>query len=706
MTPDLSNTPAASEEPLATIAVLRDRLERAHLNLEAALDAVINMDEAGRVTGWSRQAERMFGYSQAQTLGREVAELIVPPAHREAHRQGMARYIRTATPTIVGQRVEVRGMRVDGSEFPVELTIAALLQNGVHFFCAHIRDITDRKLAEDDLRIAAVAFESHEGMVITDADGLILRVNQAFTAITGYSAAEALGQRMSLLRSGRQDEAFYEAMWAGIQQTGAWQGEIWNRRRSGEVYAEWLTVTAVRGGQGQITHYVGTFTDITRRKAADAEIQQLAFYDPLTGLPNRRLLTDRLKQALASCARSHHPGALLFIDLDHFKNLNDTLGHDQGDVLLQQVARRLNDCVREGDTVARLGGDEFVVMLQDLSDSLTEAATRAEAVGEKILVALRQPYQFGQLTHHSSASLGVALFSESHHSVDELLKRADLALYQAKDAGRNTLRFFDPEMQAAMTARAALEADLRHGLQEREFLLYYQPQVDEQGRLTGVEALVRWQHPRRGMVSPADFIPLAEDTRLILPLGQWVLETACHQLKTWAGQPHTAHLTLAVNVSAIQFHRADFVREVLATIDRAGAPASRLKLELTESLLVKDVDDIIAKMMALKARGVGFALDDFGTGYSSLSYLKRLPLDQLKIDQSFLHEALSNPRDAAIASVIVALGQRMGMTVIAEGVESQAQRDFLEREGCHNFQGFYFGHPAPVEALERFFQRE
>jgi EAL domain-containing protein (putative c-di-GMP-specific phosphodiesterase class I) len=319
------------------------------------------------------------------------------------------------------------------------------------------------------------------------------------------------------------------------------------------------------------------------------------------------------------------------------------------------------------------------------------------------LATLRQPYRFSHFTHHGSASVGVALFNVNQDSVDELLKRADLALYQAKDAGRNTLRFFDPEMQAAINERAELESDLRAGLQENQFLLHYQPQVDVQGRLTGVEALVRWQHPQRGMVSPADFIPLAEDTRLILPLGQWVLETACRQLRQWATQPQSAHLTISVNVSALQLHRDNFVQEVLEAIGRTAAPPHRLKLELTESLLVKDIEDTIAKMLALKAQGVGFSLDDFGTGYSSLSYLKRLPLDQLKIDQSFLHEALSNPKDAAIVRATVALGKSLGMTVIAEGVETQAQRDFLISEGCYNFQGYYFGRPAPLAALEKFF---
>ena len=449
----------------------------------------------------------------------------------------------------------------------------------------------------------------------------------------------------------------------------------------------------------------GFMVDVTARKATEAEIEHLAFYDPLTGLPNRRLLVDRLTQSLAVRARSEHKGngALLFIDIDNFKNLNDTQGHEQGDLMLQQVAIRLNFCVREGDTVARLGGDDFVVMLLDLSDNATEAATQAEAVGQKVLDTLRQPYQFGRLAYHGSASVGVALFQARHDSVEELFKRADLALYRAKDAGRNTLRFFDPEMQAAMNARAELEAELRLGLRLNQFRLYYQPQVDQQRRLMGVEALVRWQHPQRGLVSPANFIALAEETGLILPLGQWVLETACCQLKEWTTQPERAHLTIAVNVSAVQFHHVNFVSEVLATLERTGAPPTRLKLELTESLLVKDIEDIIAKMVALKSHGVGFSLDDFGTGYSSLSYLKRLPLDQIKIDQSFVGDAVTNFKDAALVKATVAMGHGLGMMVIAEGVETQQQCDFLESEGCHNYQGYLFGRPAPVQDLERFF---
>lgn len=568
-----------------------------------------------------------------------------------------------------------------------------------------ITDISERKRAEEQLRIAASAFESQAGMMIVDANGVILRVNRAFTETTGYSAEETVGQTPRLLKSGRHDPAFYAAMWESILRTGSWQGEIWDRRKNGEIYPKWLTINAVKDADGAVSHYVGMHADISQRKAAEEEIRHLAFYDPLTQLPNRRLMQDRLRQALASSSRTGRVGALFLIDLDNFKSLNDTLGHDKGDQLLQQVAQRLVGCIREGDSVARLGGDEFVVLLEELSADPLEAGTQVETIGGKILATLNQTYLLADFAYHSTSSMGVSLFSGQRKGLDELLKQADLAMYQAKAAGRNRLRFFDPDMQAVVNARAALEADLRAGLENGQFLLYYQPQVSAEGRLMGAEMLLRWQHPERGLVSPDEFIPLAEETGLILPLGSWVLETACVQLVAWASRPDTAYLTLAVNVSAHQFRHPNFAEQTLALLDHTGANPQKLKLELTESLLLDDVEDTIAKMTTLKDRGVGFSLDDFGTGYSSLSYLKRLPLYQLKIDRSFVRDILTDPHDAAIARTIVALGQSLGLAVIAEGVETEGQRDFLGRQGCHAYQGYLFSRPLSLDGLEEFLKR-
>ena len=437
------------------------------------------------------------------------------------------------------------------------------------------------------------------------------------------------------------------------------------------------------------------------RMVTEQEIRSLAFYDPLTHLPNRRLLLERLRHAMLGSARTERGGALLFIDLDNFKTLNDTLGHDMGDLLLQQVATRLVHCIREGDTVARLGGDEFVVMLEGLAREVRDTAAQAEFIGRKILGALGEPYDLAGKMHYSTSSIGVTLFEDHHHSIDELMKRADLAMYNAKTAGRNTLRFFDPHMQTVVSQRAALEADLRQGLALGQFVLYYQSQRDMNGRITGAEVLLRWMHAERGLVKPNDFIPLTEETGLIIPIGQWVLESACRQLAAWGRSEATAHLSIAVNISVRQFRQADFVSHVLGALSASGADARRLKLELTESLLMEDVEEIIGKMTALKRHGVCFSLDDFGTGYSSLSYLKRLPLDQLKIDQSFVRDVTVDVNDAAIASTIVALAHHMGLNVIAEGVETAAQADFLVSIGCCAFQGYLYGQPVPLAQFEQ-----
>ncbi|WP_108445129.1 bifunctional diguanylate cyclase/phosphodiesterase [Halomonas denitrificans] len=564
---------------------------------------------------------------------------------------------------------------------------------------AVVREVTETRATEAQLRIAAMAFETHLGMLVTDERGAILRVNETFTRITGYSEAEVLGRDPSLLSSGRHDDAFYRALWESVQRHGSWQGEIWNRRKNGEVFPEWLTISAVRDDAGELTHYVATFNDITRRKAAEEEIHQLAFFDPLTGLPNRRLVLDRLAGALKDSYRSGQFGALLYLDLDNFQRVNDTRGHQVGDELLQQVARRLDRVLRETDTLARLGGDEFAVLLHDLGRDQAQVAVVAERVAYKLLGALQAPMRLAGGELAVTASLGITLYRDRETTLQQVLQQADMALYKAKEAGRDTLRFFDPVMQAQLQRRARLEADLRQALARGEFLLHYQPQVGADGRMVGAEALLRWVHPARGMVPPGEFIPLAEENRLIVPIGGWVLESACRQLAAWANEPAMADLTLSVNVSPAQFREPGFADRTLAVLARTGARPSRLKLEVTESLFVQDRDESRETMRRLKAHGVTFALDDFGTGYSSLSYLKRLPLDQLKIDQSFVRDLLKDEASAAIVASTIALSQSLQLEVLAEGVETEAQRAWLMAHGCEAFQGYLFGRPVPVEEL-------
>jgi diguanylate cyclase (GGDEF)-like protein/PAS domain S-box-containing protein len=563
-----------------------------------------------------------------------------------------------------------------------------------------ITDITERKRVESDLRIAAIAFEAQEGMCVTDLTGNILRVNRAFTRITGFDAHEVMGKNPRLLKSGRHNAEFFQAMWAALAQNGAWEGEIWNRRKDGEVYPEYLIITAVKDHGEQVSHYVATFNDITKNKAAETEIMSLAFYDPLTRLPNRRLLLDRLKQALASSTRSGHEGGILFIDLDNFKILNDTLGHNMGDMLLLQVAQRLSSSVRDADTVARLGGDEFVVMLEDLSKDSFEAAAQTESVGKKILAALNRPYLLNHHEHRCSASIGATLFSNHETSIDELLQQADIAMYQAKNIGRNVMCFFDPQMQTAIAERAALENELHKVLLAGQFRLFYQVQVDHENKVVGAEALLRWLHPQRGLIPPGHFIPVAEETGLILPIGEWVLETACAQLKLWQLEPAMCELVVAVNVSAKQFRQANFVAQVKAIVEAAEINPARLKLELTESMLQDKIELTIETIMALKQIGVQFSLDDFGTGYSSLQYLKKLPLDQLKIDQSFIRDLATDANDKAIVRTIIAMAKALNLEVIAEGVETEEQRRILMQKGCRNFQGYLFGKPMPIKEFE------
>jgi len=645
----------------------------------------------------SDQAERLLGFPVEDWLkpGFWVAHL-----HPDDMNWAPA-YCAAYTERLERHDFEYRFIARDGRTVWLRDIVAVMDEDGAPRWLRGIMvDITLRKQTEKDLRISATAFETQEGKIVTDADGVILKVNRSFTNITGYTEEDVIGKTPRILSSGRHDADFYATMWKSIVDTGSWDGEIWNRRKNGEVYPEHLSINAVKDSNDIITNYVGAITDITRHKESEGKIQQLAFYDPLTRLPNRRLLIDRLKLAMASSSRSGLDGALLLIDLDDFKSLNDTLGHDMGDLLLQQVASRLTSCVREGDTVARLGGDEFVVMLEDLSEHPVEAATQAETTGHKILAALNHAYQLASLEYRSTPSIGITLFNDHEQGVEELLKQADIAMYQAKQAGRNSLRFFDPGMQETLNNRVVLENALRQALEKQQFHLYYQIQVDRSHHPVGAEVLIRWLHPERGLVSPAQFIPLAEETGLILPIGEWVLDTACAQIKSWQNDALTRDLVLAVNVSAKQFRQADFVAQVKAATQRHAVNPRLLKLELTESLLLNDIEDTIATMIALKEIGIQFSLDDFGTGYSSLQYLKMLPLDQLKIDQSFVRDIASDNNDKAIVRTIIAMAQSLNLNVIAEGVETEDQRQFLLSHDCTHFQGFMFSKPVPIEQFE------
>ncbi|HMU16457.1 MAG TPA: EAL domain-containing protein [Thauera aminoaromatica] len=556
-------------------------------------------------------------------------------------------------------------------------------------------------------RLSMVIEQSPESIVITDTAGCILYVNEAFQRITGYARDEVLGRNPRILNGGLTPRATYEQMWATLLAGEVWRGEFHNVRKDGSAYLELATIAPIKDAGGTVTHYVAVKEDITQRKQSEALLHRLAYFDALTGLPNRALLHDRIAQAIRSGVRRESFGMLMLVDIDRFRQLNDTLGHAAGDRLLCEVAARLRASVREEDTVARHGDDDFAVLVERIGETEADALSHAEYVARKLQRTLQQPYVLGGTEgdrHFATLSFGISLFHDGVSSLESLLKQAEVALYRAKQDGRDIVRFFNPEMQAVVDAHARLEARMHEALEANAFRLFFQPQVNRRGVVIGAEALLRWPLDGGAMVSPAEFIPLAEDTGHIVRLGLWVLRSACAQLARWQMNETTRHLKIAVNVSARQFHQPDFVASVKDTVRAAGVDPCRLELELTESAILSDMDETIRRMNELRALGIRFALDDFGTGYSSLSYLKRLPLDQLKIDQSFVRDMAEDEGSEAIVLAILSLSHALGLEVVAEGVERPEQRDFLRHHGCDCFQGYLFGKPLPMEAWGDFLE--
>ena len=660
-------------------------------------------DHVAQTIEWSEETYRIFGYDSDEFQPSYDSFLaVIHKDDREKVKAEFARSIAEQDDYDIIHRI----MLDDGSKKIVhEQCTTTFHEDGrpLHSLGV-VQDITEHTTMLDKLRLAETAFDTHAGILITEKDGTIIRVNPAIEKMTGYSAEELMGQNPSVLHSGIQDKKFYTEMWALILETGIWQGELWNKRKDGELYAEWLTITSVKNEYGEVVRYVATSQDITKRKQAEAHIEYLAYHDDLTGLANRRLLLDHLEKTIASCIRHENIGALLLLDLDRFKDLNDSLGHPVGDELLRQVAARLMGMMREEDIVARLGGDEFVILLSNMGHEESVVGFEVQKIADKIRHCLSEHYNLSGNRCYINVSIGITLVSESKQNVDDVFKHADSALYNAKEKGRNTVSFYEPGMQAEVDYRLSISEGLREALNNNQFVLHYQPQLDSNNRLLGAEALLRWNHPERGSIPPNDFISVAEETGLIIEVGNWVMREAARQIGVW----HKADickkdmLRLAINVSPQQFHQEDFVEQVLDILMKAEVFPDCIELEITEGLLMQNRDEVIDKIKRLRANHIRISIDDFGTGYSSLAYLKQLPLDKLKIDQSFVRDIAEDDNDAMIVSTIISMASHLGLEVIAEGVETYEQLSFLTDKGCHYFQGYYFSRPLDSRAFEKY----
>jgi diguanylate cyclase (GGDEF)-like protein/PAS domain S-box-containing protein len=682
---------------------LMDEQERLEVTLRSIGDGVISADHEGRVVFMNPVAEALTGWKLAEAKGRSLRQVfpIINERTRAEVECPVGRALREGH--IIGLANHTLLIARDGTERPIADSAAPIRHADGRIFGAVLvfRDQTEERRTLDNLRLTASVYEhSLNAVMITDASRRIVAVNPAFTRITGYAAEEVIGKKPNILSSGRHDAAFYAAMWERIRETGQWQGEIWNRRKDGAIYPEELTIVAVKDEEGQVTHYIGIFHDLTQIKAQEEHLRHLAHHDPLTGLPNRALLADRLKVALAQAERSGRKLAVCYLDLDGFKPINDAHGHAIGDRLLIEISQRLAGAVRGGDTVARLGGDEFVLLLTNLVD-----AEECRGALARLLHLAAQPVHLEGRELSVTASIGVTLFPDDAADVDALLRHADQALYAAKEAGRNRFQFFDPrQAAAARTQRAFFEA-VQTALARDEFVLYYQPKVDMRtGRLIGVEALIRWQHPERGLLSPAEFLPPLEGSELEIALGEWVIEAALSQIERWRAS--NLEIKVAVNIAPAHLARADFITRLAQLVARhPAAPPESLQLEVLESAALEDIAHVAAIIEACRQHGVGFALDDFGTGYSSLTYLRRLPADLVKIDQSFVRDMLADPNDLAIVEGIIGLAEAFRIAALAEGVENEEIGAALIHLGCPLGQGYGIARPMPAEALPGWIER-
>ncbi len=657
-------------------------------------DALIIADERGRVRKLNPRAVSLFGYGLDEAQDEPVDGLLAEPYARQL-RERWKTYVADGSGGLISAAREVLGRRRDGSVVPMELSVAQLERDGERHFVVVLHDISARKLALARLDVAEKVLEcTMEGVMVTDRKGTMLWVNQGFCRISGYSREEVLGQKAAMLKSGLQATDFYTAMWGKIRQDGEWQGEIWNRRKDGEAYPEWLTIKAITDPSGQVTRYVGVFSDISKHKRAEETIRTLTYYDAVTRLPNRYLLMDRLDQALERAPRSGRKLALVMIGLNRFKQINETLGHQTGDQLLRAVAERLGAALRGHDTVARLRGDTFCCLLTDLAQDHD-----AHLVISRLLETFASSYEIDDHELFITAKVGISVYPVDGTDPEHLVLKAETAMNRSKDLAENTYQFYTPEMHANSVERLKLETELRKALSRDEFVVYYQPKIETaSGRVVGAEALVRWRHRELGMISPADFIPIAEETGLIVPIGNWVMNHVCRQIRLWrdAGQPV---VPMAVNLSAHQFRQPDLVERVVEALHTHDIDPALLELELTESAVMHNAEAAIKTLMELHGHGVLLAVDDFGTGYSSLSYLKKFPLHKLKIDRSFVMDIDTNPASAEIVGAIVAMGHSLNLKIVAEGVENDAQLEVLRGFRCDEIQGFYYSRPIPADTF-------